>query len=361
MKQTPTQHIDFYKQIVEGLTNGVLLLNHHLLLDYINAAGETLYEISANRLKGATLEELFPGSENLIAKIKSAFESGHPFTERELLLPLPNQRLVTVDCAVTPLNDMKEFTNKRAMLIELNQLDRSIRISREEKQFAQSNAMRALIRGLAHEIKNPLGGLRGAAQLLERELNNEELKEFTNIIIGEADRLRNLVNRLLGPNTLPHRALINIHEITEHVRQLVQADKPDEVLMTHDYDPSIPEVYADRDQLIQAFLNITMNALHAVGEKGEITIRTRTVRKITIGHKRYKLSCQIDIIDSGPGIPEDMMETIFFPMVTNRAEGTGLGLSISQSLIQQHNGLIQLTSQPGRTVFSVLLPIENPE
>ncbi|NOZ53986.1 MAG: nitrogen regulation protein NR(II) [Gammaproteobacteria bacterium] len=359
MTQKPVQHFDFYKQIVEGLTNAVLLLNDHLRLDYINAAGETLYEISANRIKGVALKELFLGSDNLIQKIKKAFESGHPFTERELQLALPHQRLVTVDCAVTPLSDIKDVTNRRAMLIEINQLGRSIRISREEKQFAQSNAMRALIRGLAHEIKNPLGGLRGAAQLLERELNDPELKEFTNIIIGEADRLRNLVNRLLGPNTPLKRALINIHEITEHVRQLLQANKPEEVHITHDYDPSIPEIYADRDQLIQALLNITMNALHAVEQKGAITIRTRAVRKITIGHKRYKLSCQIDIIDNGPGIPEEMMETIFFPMVTNRAEGTGLGLSISQSLIQRHNGLIQLYSQPGHTIFSILLPIEN--
>jgi two-component system nitrogen regulation sensor histidine kinase GlnL len=212
---------------------------------------------------------------------------------------------------------------------------------------------------LAHEVKNPLGGLRGAAQLLERELPDEGLKEYTNIIIGEADRLRNLVNRMLGPNTLPQRSRLNIHEVIEHVRQLMQVEVPDTVRFNTDYDPSIPEVSADRDQLIQALLNIVRNAVQALENKGSITLRTRTLRQFTIGHTRHKLVCQVDIIDDGPGIPEHTLETIFFPMVTTRAEGTGLGLSIAQSLIQQHDGIILCESQPGKTIFSVLLPIQD--
>ena len=355
------QGTDFYKQIVEGLTNAVLLLNSELRVEYVNPAGEILFDLSLHRLKGTKIDELFSNAENLTSEIQLALITGNPFTQRELELTLLNRRVVNTDCVVTPLLDIKEKgnTSKRVMLIELNSLNLGMRISRDEHHFAQSNAMRAMVRGLAHEIKNPLGGLRGAAQLLERELHDEELKEFTNIIIGEADRLRNLVNRLLGPNKPPQRQFINIHEITEHVSQLISADKPEHVVLMHDYDPSIPEIEADRDQIIQALLNITVNALHAIGQSGTITIKTRTRRQVTIGHTHHKLVCQIDIIDDGPGVPEAMMETIFFPMVTSRADGSGLGLSISQSLVQQHNGIIQCTSEPGHTVFSVLLPLNN--
>ncbi len=355
-----TQDIEFYKQIIEGLTNAVLLLNSNLQLEYINPAGEIMFEVSVDRLKGTSIDELFSNDQHLIDEIHNALRMGDPFTQRELHITLLNKRVITTDCVVTPLLDAKDKSNtdKRLMLIELNSFNRGMRLSRDEHQIVQSNAMRAMIRGLAHEIKNPLGGLRGAAQLLERELQDQDLKEFTNIIIGEADRLRNLVNRLLGPNTLPERKSINIHEITEHVTQLINADKPENVKVVHDYDPSLPEIEADRDQIIQALLNITVNALNSIGDSGTITIKTRSERQVTIGPKRHKLVCQIDIIDDGPGIPEHMMETIFFPMVTSRAEGSGLGLSISQSLVQQHSGTIQCKSEPGHTVFSVILPFK---
>jgi two-component system nitrogen regulation sensor histidine kinase GlnL len=341
------QGIELYKQIVEGLTNAVLLLNNDLQLEYINPAGEILFEVSSRRLKGTSIDALFSSDQSLNDEIRHALVTGNPFTQRERDITLMNRRVVAADCVVTPLLDAKDRANaeKRLMLIEINSLNRGIRVSRDEHNYVQSNAMRAMIRGLAHEIKNPLGGLRGAAQLLERELHDEELKEFTNIIIGEADRLRNLVNRLLGPNKPPQREAINIHEIAEHLTQLLNADKPEGVRILHDYDPSIPEVEADRDQLIQALLNIAVNALHAVGNEGSIT--------------HHKLVCQIEIIDDGPGIPEDMVETMFIPMVTSRADGSGLGLSISQSLIQQHGGMIQCKSEPGNTVFSVFLPFAN--
>lgn len=356
-----TQHTDIYKQIVEGLTDTVILLDSNLRVNYINPAGEMLFEMSVRRMKGLEVNELLGQVPNLVKEIQESFDSGNPFTQREIELTLPNRRVIQIDCTVTPLSDIKERTNidKRAMLIELNNLDRGIKISREENQFAQSNALRAMIRGLAHEIKNPLGGLRGAAQLLERELDNDEQKEFTNVIIGEADRLRNLVNRLLGPNTPPQQQVVNIHEVTERVVQLISVDKPEQVEITHDYDPSIPDISADRDQLIQAVLNIAVNALHAVGEKGTIKFITRARRQVSIGQQRHKLVCEIAIIDDGKGIPEDMIETIFFPMVTGRADGSGLGLSISQSLIQQHGGSIHCNSEPGRTVFRILLPINN--
>jgi two-component system nitrogen regulation sensor histidine kinase GlnL len=239
----------------------------------------------------------------------------------------------------------------------MKQQDRHLRISREEGLLAQGNATRALVRGLAHEIKNPLGGLRGAAQLLERELHNEELKEYTHIIISEADRLQALMNQMLGPNTLPRRRALNIHEPLERVRQVVAAELNEKIQIVRDYDPSIPDIYADMDQLIQALMNLVRNAAQAVGKEGEIILRTRAMRRYTIGHTLYKLVARIDIIDNGPGVAEEMRESLFLPMITGRAEGTGLGLSIAQSMINLSGGLIEWESQPGKTVFTVLLPV----
>ena len=345
-----------FQQIVEGLSGGVLMFNQALKLDYINPAGEMLFEISAKRMIGLTPEEIFPNNEALAVAIRKAYQSDHPFTDREISLTLPAMRTLIADCSVTPLLDQP---TDKALLVELNPTERVLRISREENQISQISAIRALIRGLAHEVKNPLGGLRGAAQLLERELPDESLKEYTNIIIGEADRLRNLVNRMLGPNSVPQRLPLNVHEVLEHVRQLIEAEVSDSIILKKDYDPSIPDLHADRDQLIQAILNIVRNATQAVGESGVITLRTRALRQFSIGHIRHKLVCQVDIIDNGPGIPEDKIAGIFFPMVSHRPEGTGLGLSIAQTLIQQHDGIILCESQPGTTVFTVMLPVDN--
>jgi two-component system nitrogen regulation sensor histidine kinase GlnL len=215
------------------------------------------------------------------------------------------------------------------------------------------------MRGLAHEIKNPLGGLRGAAQLLEKQLDSEELKEYTNVIISEADRLQTLLNRILGPNRMPEKVLVNIHEVLERVRSLVSVEVGDGIKLVRDYDPSIPEVMADPDQLVQALLNIIRNACQALNGEGEVKLRTRVERKFNIGQNSHNLVARINIEDSGPGIPKEMIDKIFFPMVTGRAEGTGLGLSISQSLIEQHGGLIECQSEPGHTVFSIFLPIES--
>lgn len=349
-------NIHIYQQIVEGLSSGVLMFDKALRLQYINPAGEMLFKISAQRLIGSPIKDLLIGNDELIDAVQEAMNTNRPFNDREIELSLPNLHKVTVDCAVTPVMDSPIDL---ALLIEINPVERSLRISREENQFSRHNAIRALIRGLAHEVKNPLGGLRGAAQLLERELPDENLKEYTNIIIGEADRLRNLVNRMLGPNSVPNRIALNVHEALEHVRQLIQAEAPETVVIKKDYDPSIPDIYVDRDQLIQALLNIVRNATQAVQNNGVITLRTRTLRKFTIGHKRHKLVCKIDIIDNGPGIAAEYLESIFFPMVSHRAEGTGLGLPIAQSLIQQHDGIIVCKSKPRHTVFSVLLPIGN--
>lgn len=344
------------QRILENLTHTVLMFDAELRLDYINPAGEMLFAISANRLIGQRVTAFLSGDSHLVTAMLRGLETGHPFTEHEVTLTVPGPREITVDFTVSPVRSQ---AGENGLLVELQQIDRQLRILREENQLAQQQTLRSLVRGLAHEIKNPLGGLRGAAQLLERELPNPELKEYTQIIIGEADRLQNLVNRMLGPNSLPNKKLLNIHQVLEHVRQLVRAEVPQGISLITNYDPSIPEIMGDRDQLIQAVLNIVRNAVQAIGTTGEIILCTRAMRQFTIGHRRHKLVVRVDIIDNGPGIPENMLESIFYPMVSGRPEGTGLGLSIAQSLVNQHGGLIQVESRPGRTNFHLLLPLND--
>ena len=262
---------------------------------------------------------------------------------------------VTVNFSATPLTSSEQVSE---ILVELQQVDNHLRISKEEQLLTQQNTARLLVRGLAHEIKNPLGGLRGAAQLLDLELHDPELKEYTQIIIAESDRLQGLMDKMLGPNKLPNKKALNIHEVLERVRHLVQAESSGSLTIKNDYDPSIPDIKADKDQLIQAILNIARNAVQAMNGKGNIIFKTRIHRHMSLGRKRYKLAVKCDIIDNGPGIDADMMNQIFYPMITGRAEGTGLGLSIAQALINQHNGLIECNSEPGNTVFSIYLPME---
>lgn len=347
---------DLYRHVVEHLTTAALWFDTQLNLLFINPAGEMLFAISARRLVGMKARDVFGGAEHIAQGLQRALDTGRSFTEREVHIVLHGGRVSTLDTIVTPIS-APQFGD--GLLVELISLDRQLRIAREENILAQQTVSRALTRGLAHEIKNPLGGLRGAAQLLERELNNETLKEYTDVIIGEADRLQNLVDRMLGPNTIPKKRSINIHQVLERVRQLVSIEVPASVALVRDYDPSIPDFVADPDQLIQAVLNIVRNAAQAVGQRGFIQLQSRTVRQYTIGPTRHKLAIKIDIIDNGPGIPAAMMESIFYPMVTGRAEGTGLGLSIAQTIINQHGGLIECASEPGNTRFTLLLPIQN--
>lgn len=343
------------QRILENLSTAVLVLRCDLEVLYINPACEMLFQISRRKATGQKWSQLVLGPESLMERLQEAVREGHPFTEREVQLELFGERMMTVDYMVTPLYEPLE---EPGLLLEIQHMDRQLRISKEENLISQNQATRALIRGMAHEIKNPLGGLRGAAQLLEKELDDEALKEYTQIIIDEADRLQNLVNQMLGPNALPRKIDVNIHQVLERVRNLVIVEAPRGVKLHRDYDPSIPDVYIDPDQLIQAILNLVRNAVQAVGEEGEITLRTRAKRQFTIGQQRYKLVVMIEVIDNGPGIDPEMMDKIFLPMITGRADGTGLGLSIAQSMINRHNGLIECSSKPGKTVFRILLPLE---
>jgi two-component system nitrogen regulation sensor histidine kinase GlnL len=290
-----------------------------LRITYINSAAESLFGLSRHHALGEPLAEAVARFGEHEARLRRALETGSGFIERELKLHRGGEEPITVDCTVTPL-----LGGKPGLMMELLSLDRHLRISRDELLLTQHQASRELIRGLAHEIKNPLGGIRGAAQLLEREYPDSEHREYTRVIIREADRLQNLVDRLLGPNRLPQKADVNVHQILEHVRQLVEAEAPAGIVLLRDYDPSIPELHADREQLIQATLNVARNALQALAVKGSgmIVLRTRTRRQITIGGRRHKLAIQMDIEDNGPGIPPKLMDKIFYPMVTTRAEGT---------------------------------------
>ncbi len=332
----------------------MLLFNQALRLEYINPAGETLFSASARQLLKQPYEALISDEQELGELLEQAVRSAQPFTRHEVTLQLAGENDMVVDFTAIPLS---EPGREPAILVELHPINRLLRISREENQIAQQHASRRLLRGLAHEIKNPLGGLRGAAQLLEKQLDSEELKEYTQVIINEADRLQNLVDRILGPNKLPNMQVINIHTVLEHVRSLLMAEVNEQVSIERDYDPSIPDLIADPEQLIQAILNIARNACQAVQDEGQISFRTRIERKLTIGKQRHDLVVRIDVIDTGPGIDEDMKDKIFFPMITGRANGTGLGLSIAQTLILQHQGHIEFESRTGKTVFSVLLPI----
>jgi len=343
---------------LESLTTTVLILDEELVLRYLNPAAETLFQSSAERIRGTQVTDLMPGDSECHDSLRTALATGHPFTERERPLRLPGDREITVDCTVTPLTEPDQAP---AMLVELVQIDRQLRITREEQLLKQHKATRALIRGVAHEMKNPLGGLRGAAQLLERELPDEELAEYTRIIIGEADRLQALVDRMLGPSSRPQKQAVNLHEVLEYVRQLVAAEASDQVHLESDYDPSIPDICADRDLLVQAVLNILRNALQAVEPGGHILLRTRILRQYTLGHRRHKLVANVQIIDDGPGIPAELRERIFYPMVSGHDRGSGLGLSIAQALINEHGGLVECDSRPGRTVFSLLIPVEAPD
>lgn len=342
-------------RLLENLNTAVLVLDKAMRFRYINPAGEILFGLSARHMNGHSIAELLPGETALAESLVRSIDSGHPYTEHEVEVRLPNLQTITLDMTVTPL---QEHPEDRELLLEVVRVDRHLRITREENLIIQHQNTRMLMRGMAHEINNPLGGLRGAAQLLDQELSDENLREYTGVIIREADRLQSLLSRMLGPSAPPIKRPVNIHEVVERVRTLIQAEASPQVEIVRDYDPSTPELTIDADQLIQAVLNITRNALQAIDGQGRITLQTRTHRRFTIGHRHYKLVAKINVIDNGPGIPAEMRGNIFYPMISGRPEGTGLGLSIAQSIVSQHGGLIECDSQPGETVFTIILPIE---
>ncbi|MEA3250924.1 MAG: nitrogen regulation protein NR(II) [Pseudomonadota bacterium] len=343
-----------YQRLLENLTTAVVLLDGALRARWLNPAAEALLAVSRSRVEGTRLECL-EGEGGAIAEVlRKAFEENHPFTQREAILLLAGSEAITVDFTVTPLSDAE-------LLLEIEPRDRLLRISREEALITRQETIKVLSRGLAHEIKNPLGGIRGAAQLLERDLPDPQLAEFTRVIVEEADRLRDLVDRMLGPNHLVRHEPLNVHRVLERVRALLEAEHP-RVAYVRDYDPSLPELHGDESQLIQAVLNVARNAVQAMEESGtptpRLTLRTRARRQFTLGAERHRLVCEVAIVDNGPGIPAALRDTLFYPMVSGRAEGSGLGLSIAQSILHQHQGLVECDSHPGCTEFRLLMPLD---
>jgi two-component system nitrogen regulation sensor histidine kinase GlnL len=343
--------------LLDALSTAVAVVDEQVRVVYLNAAAEDLLSTSASTARGRRLRELVAGGERLDALVVRTRVGGYPLSQRECeLVPLArSDARLLVDCTFTPL---APAGHPGCVLVEIADTTRQTRIHRDNALLAQLGGSRLMARQLAHEIKNPLGGLRGAAQLLERELPSEELREYTRVIIGEADRLRALVDSLLGPARPLQREPVNIHELLDRVYQLVRAEAPQSIGLLRDYDPSLPPLALDRDQVIQVMLNLARNAVQALGTHGQLTLRTRALTNVSIGETHHRVVAAIQFEDNGPGVPAELGETIFYPLVTARQGGTGLGLAVAQDIATRHGGLVEFDSRPGRTVFSLLLPIE---
>jgi len=340
---------------LELLATAVLLLGEDLVVRYANPAAENLFELSRRQLAGHSARALFGDAPALFLAVNKALATGASYTEQELELGVVDKPRLHLSCTVSVVE-----AGGTALLLEFRHIDQQLKIAREERLMEQQQANRELIRSLAHEIKNPLGGIRGAAQLLEHELDRPPLIEYTQVIIREADRLQTLVNRLLTPHRLPTYRRTNIHELLTRVASVVRAEFPDTAFAT-DFDISLPEFDADPEQLTQAILNIVRNAAQALREVAgprEIRLTTRVARSVTLAKRRYQLALAVAIEDNGPGVPEAIRDKIFFPLVSGREGGSGLGLTIAQTFIAQHNGTIECESKPGRTIFTILLPLE---
>jgi two-component system, NtrC family, nitrogen regulation sensor histidine kinase GlnL len=346
-------------ELLDALSTGIVVLDSQMCLIYANVSAQDLMAVSVNQARGRPFGGLFHDAQQLTSILRRSLERVESCTQHELSLKAlgsPTQREpTTVDLIVTPLEGQVTGTH---LLVELADATQRMRISRDSDILSSMDGSRSMIRQLAHEVKNPLGGLRGAAQLLERELPSTALREYTKVIIAEADRLTALVDSMATSSGPLQKRTINIHEVCEHVFRLLRAEAPAGVQVERDYDPSLPDGLFDRHQLIQALLNVARNAMQAVGEQGHIVLRTRVRSNVSIGAARYRLLADVEVEDNGPGVPTELVKTLFLPLVTGRTSGTGLGLAVAQDLVTRHGGIIEFSSRPGRTVFSLLLPLE---
>jgi two-component system nitrogen regulation sensor histidine kinase GlnL len=339
------------------LATAVIVLDHDLVVQYANPAAENLFEFSYRSISGQTVRKIFDQPGAFISGVEYAISNNCTYVEHDLSLGTPGHARQHLNCTITPIEVPGWRGEWSRMLAEFRPIDQQLRIARDERIIDQTEANRLLVRNLAHEIKNPLGGIRGAAQLLERELDRPDLSEYTQVIMKEADRLQSLMERLLTPNRAPQLLLVNIHEVLERVRSVIQAEFPQSLEIARDYDVSLPLLKGDREQLIQAVLNVVRNAAQTLEGSGRIVLRTRLARQVTLTRKRYRQALLVQVIDSGPGVPPSIAEKIFYPLVSAREGGSGLGLTIAQTFIGQHGGVIQFESVPGNTCFSLLLPL----
>ncbi|MCP1728154.1 two-component system nitrogen regulation sensor histidine kinase GlnL [Natronospira proteinivora] len=339
------------RNLLESAATAVLWFDTRQQLGWLNPAAEDLLGISLLGGRRPEAERLFADTPALCEAVHRVRERRERVSLWDCQLTLPGNRgEQRVDVIITPLED-------EGLLLELVSRERPKRIMDERQQQGRRDAARQLVRGLAHEIRNPLGGMRGAVQLLARRLPDPALKVHTDVILAEADRIGSLVDRLLGPDHLNRRP-VNIHEPLEHVRHLVEAEAPQGIRIQRDYDPSLPECRADQDQLVQVFLNIARNALQAMGDEGHLRFSTCAVRQVTFAGRRHRIALCVQIADDGPGIPPDLRDSLFYPLVSGRPDGDGLGLAISNELVARHQGLIEVDSRPGATCFTLYLPLE---
>jgi two-component system nitrogen regulation sensor histidine kinase GlnL len=349
-------------ELLDALVTGVFLLDADLTVTYLNAAAQTLIGLGHNQAVGRRITELARGAETLLPLIERAREDGEPVVQRELAWPVPGGADRILDCAVTLVSMGSGATGGRTtLLLEIEDITQHRRLTRENALIAQLGGSRLMVRQLAHEIKNPLGGLRGAAQLLDRELLDPNLREYTRIIISEADRLTQLLNSMLGPGSPPAKELVNVHELLERVYHLLRSEASPDIEIERDYDPSLPPLTVDPHHIIQAMLNLGRNALQAL-EGGAVSaprlvLRTRAASNVSLGACRHRLVASVQFEDNGPGVPAEIRDTLFYPLVSGRADGSGLGLGIAQDLVSRHGGLIEFDSMPGRTTFVISLPI----
>ncbi len=345
--------------LLDGQATCLVWLDGDGAVLHLNEPAEDLFGISRNQAAGRSIRDLLKANAELEGMIGRARAAGAQYSRRELPFEAgPGGAPRTLDVTVTPFD---QPGRPGGVIVELADVTQHQRILRENALLTQLGGSRAMVRQLAHEIKNPLGGLRGAAQLLERQLKDPALHEYTTVIISEADRLAALVDALLGPGQPPRKEPVNIHELVQHVGHLLAAEAPTGVTLERDYDPSLPRLRLDRNQMIQALLNLGRNAIQAVGPNGRIVLRTRALTNASIGSRRYRVVASIQVEDDGPGVPAALKDTVFYPLVTGRQGGTGLGLAVAQDLVGRHDGLIEFDSRPGRTVFTILLPFDSHE
>ena len=345
-------------QAFDWLATPIAVLESNGTVVFVNSELEDVIGQSRRSLEGQSFLNYFADSQPLVHALTGAraneFAALRYDTE---LLRIKPEEVLPVHVIVAQSDQSGQ------VIIELLPIQQQTRQDREERLMDQAHANKELIRNLAHEIKNPLGGIRGAAQLLEMDLVSKELTEYTQVIIREADRLQTLVDRLLAPHRRPHMVGdVNIHEVCERVRSLIVAEFPKGLRVIRDYDISIPEFRGDREQLIQAVLNIAHNAALALSERviegdAQLTFKTRITRQVTFGKQRYRLALELHVIDNGPGVPDSIKDRIFFPLISGREGGSGLGLTLAQTFVQQHHGMIECESVPGRTDFKILIPL----
>ena len=383
---------DFPYLTLEYLATAVILLDDESRVVYLNPAAEHLFDVSGKNLLGHPLQQMFTHTEQLGSAMQQAIHNNASYIEHDLTLGTQAHGKLHLRCAATPLQfanghgkdaglddearkarfplpnplprageganeSLRELHYSCYLLLEFHPMDRPLKLAREEQMLDQTQANRLLLRNLAHEIKNPLGGIRGAAQLLEQELEKPALREYTQVIVQEADRLRALMEKLLTPQNSSHYSALNIHEVLERVRSVVLAEMPTGLKIQRDYDISLPALVGDKEQLIQVMLNIVRNAAQAMQGKGVIVLRTRIARQVTLIKRRHRLAVMVQIIDNGPGIPPELHDKIFYPLVSGSANGHGLGLTLAQDFVSQHHGTIEFDSEPGRTCFTVMLPL----